>query len=324
MQDLGDAMRSVCNASLTLLYIAALLIWGLFINRSRAWQTEGGAAGFGVIAISLGLAGSALNYVEIKEDRLQWLPTLNWCILLWQSWVGFWWWVSAGMYAGEVADRNKRDAEKAAKRARRKARKQRKLLGRALPSQALEDGTSTSVINRLTRRIRPVVIVPGELGQDGVEGIEMQSLRNPDQAGSHSSNSSSGNTSSTPRGRIAKMFRPPAFIKDVLARLSTEHQEAARTRAEEAPRQPQQIGVPGLDLFSGRNRASVRPLPARRDSDQEADDDDVVYSQEEDAESADMGTYPPAPIQHAGIEQDPANEPYRASRFRLRDVSRFD
>lgn len=323
MQDLGDAMRSVCNASLTLLYIAALLIWGLFINRKRAWQTEGGAAGFGVIAISLGLAGSALNYVEIREDRLQWLPTLNWCILLWQSWVGFWWWVSAGMYAGEVADRNKRDADKAAKRARRKARKQRKLLGRALPSQAFEDGTSTSVINRLTRRIRPVVVVPGEPGQEGVEAIEMQSLRNPEQPGSHSSNSSSGNTSSTPRGRMAKMFRPPAFLKDILARLSTEHQEAARTRAEEAPRPLQQSGVPGLDLFSGRNRASIslHPLPVRRDSDEEADED-VVYLQEEDAESADMGNYPP--VAHAGMEQDPANEPYRASRFRLRDVSRFD
>jgi hypothetical protein len=98
IQDLGDAIRAVCNSSLTLLYTTALLIWGLFINRSRAWRWEGSTASFGGLAIFFGLMGSILNYVEIKEDRLMWLQNSVWCILLWQSWLSFWWWVSAGAF----------------------------------------------------------------------------------------------------------------------------------------------------------------------------------------------------------------------------------
>ncbi|EGU13329.1 hypothetical protein RTG_00496 [Rhodotorula toruloides ATCC 204091] len=96
VNDLGDAIRNTCNSSLTLLYTLALWIWGLTLNRSRAWRTEGGTASFGIVALVLGVLGTAVNFVEIKEDRMRWLPGVVTCILLWQSWVGFWWWVGAG------------------------------------------------------------------------------------------------------------------------------------------------------------------------------------------------------------------------------------
>jgi hypothetical protein len=89
--DLGDAIRNTANSSLTLLYTFALFIWGLTLNRSRAWRTDGGTATFGILALMLGVLGTAVNFVEIKEDRMRWLPGVVTCVLLWQSWVGFWW-----------------------------------------------------------------------------------------------------------------------------------------------------------------------------------------------------------------------------------------
>jgi len=104
----------------------ALFIWGLTINRSRAWRAEGGTAIFGVMALTLGVLGTAVNFVEIKEDRMKWLPGVVTCILLWQSWVGFWWWVGAGMWAGEAEDVQKRREKKERKIEAKKRRKEAK------------------------------------------------------------------------------------------------------------------------------------------------------------------------------------------------------
>lgn len=89
--DLGDAIRTTANSSLTLMYTFALIIWGLTLNRKRAWRTDGGTATFGILALVLGVMGTAVNFLEIREDRMRWLPGVVTCILLWQSWVGFWW-----------------------------------------------------------------------------------------------------------------------------------------------------------------------------------------------------------------------------------------
>ncbi|TNY20621.1 hypothetical protein DMC30DRAFT_352040, partial [Rhodotorula diobovata] len=105
VNDLGDAIRNTANSSLTLLYTMALFIWGLTINRSRAWRAEGGTAGFGALALVLGVLGTAVNFVEIKEERMRWLPGVVTCILLWQSWVGFWWWVGAGITVSSLRRR---------------------------------------------------------------------------------------------------------------------------------------------------------------------------------------------------------------------------
>ncbi|KAK4693077.1 hypothetical protein P7C70_g9001, partial [Phenoliferia sp. Uapishka_3] len=91
VQDLGDAIRNTANSTLTLLYTLAIFIWGLTLNRSRAWRTDGGTAAFGIIALILGVTGTAVNFVEVKEDRMRWLPDIISCVLVWQSWMGFWW-----------------------------------------------------------------------------------------------------------------------------------------------------------------------------------------------------------------------------------------
>lgn len=95
--DLGDSIRNICNSTLTLLYTVALLIWGLAVNRQRAWRTDGGTASFGAGSVGLALINTAISFVEIAYDRLWWLPDICWTLTIWQSWLGFWWWVGAGM-----------------------------------------------------------------------------------------------------------------------------------------------------------------------------------------------------------------------------------
>ncbi|GAA5870213.1 hypothetical protein JCM16303_001928 [Sporobolomyces ruberrimus] len=143
VNDLGDAIWNTANSSLTLLYTMALFIWGLTINRSRAWRAEGGTAIFGVMALTLGVLGTAVNFVEIKEDRMKWLPGVVTCILLWQSWVGFWWWVGAGMWAGEAEDVQKRREKKERKIEAKKRRKEAKEKAEAEALKALGSASAT-------------------------------------------------------------------------------------------------------------------------------------------------------------------------------------
>ncbi|MBW0525536.1 hypothetical protein O181_065251 [Austropuccinia psidii MF-1] len=123
LQDLGDAIRNTATSTLSLLYTFGLIIWGYAINRKRAWDHEGGTFGFGVLAISLAFAGTAANFIEVREDRLRWLPWLVNTVLLWQSWAGFWWWVGAGMWSGEVEDLEQREAKKKRKQEKRQRKK---------------------------------------------------------------------------------------------------------------------------------------------------------------------------------------------------------
>lgn len=87
---IADAIQTVCNSTLTLLYTVALLFWGLAVNRKRAWRNDGGTSGFGVLAIFLALLGTGTNYLEVKEENVQWLSHLVWTVLLWQSWLSLW------------------------------------------------------------------------------------------------------------------------------------------------------------------------------------------------------------------------------------------
>lgn len=83
-QDLGDAIRGVCNTTLALLFSAALFIWGFGVNRKRAWRTDGGTAAFGAAAIILSGLSVAINFILIFVDDLTWLPALSWVVVLWQ------------------------------------------------------------------------------------------------------------------------------------------------------------------------------------------------------------------------------------------------
>ncbi|KAF8342947.1 uncharacterized protein EI90DRAFT_3149971 [Cantharellus anzutake] len=122
-KDLGDAIRGICNTTLSLLFTSALFIWGFIINPKEAWRTDGGTAVFGAGASLLAVMSTVVNLILIFEDRLVWLPYMNWAVVLWQSFFGWWWFAGSGMGIPEVedmlyrAERNKRKAlEKERKR----------------------------------------------------------------------------------------------------------------------------------------------------------------------------------------------------------------
>ena len=121
-------VRNVCNATLTILFSISLAIWGCVVNRKQAWRTDGGTAAFGVGAILLALASTAITVAYIpSQDQFEWVPGLTGAIVLWQSFLGWWWWVGAGMGITEV-DAWLRRAEKRRKRriARQALRTERK------------------------------------------------------------------------------------------------------------------------------------------------------------------------------------------------------
>jgi hypothetical protein len=94
---LASAIRNVCNATLSLLFMSFLLIWGFVISRGRAWRTDGGTAAFGISALALSLLSTGLTILHVrKEEEYLWIPCLMWSVLLWQIFFGWWWWIGAG------------------------------------------------------------------------------------------------------------------------------------------------------------------------------------------------------------------------------------
>lgn len=118
------AVQNVCNATLSLLFTISLVLWGFFVNRKKAWRTDGGTAAFGAGAITLALASTAITFVYIPHrDQYDWLPGLMWAVILWQSFLGWWWWVGSGMSIGEVDEYIRRQEKKKQKRWERKERR---------------------------------------------------------------------------------------------------------------------------------------------------------------------------------------------------------
>ncbi|WVO14530.1 hypothetical protein L204_102165 [Cryptococcus depauperatus] len=122
--DISDAIRNVFNSTLLLIFTISLAIWGLFVNRRRAWRFDGGTAAFGVGSLFLAMISTSFNFVAVAEDGIDWLQHLLFAAILWQIWLGWWWWVGSGMGIGEVedimvrAERKKRKQAKAAARVR--------------------------------------------------------------------------------------------------------------------------------------------------------------------------------------------------------------
>ncbi|KAM5543059.1 hypothetical protein V8D89_003443 [Ganoderma adspersum] len=126
----ASAVQNICNATLSLLFTAALFLWGCVINRRAAWRTDGGTAAFGAGALTLAIISTALTFLYIpRRDQYAWMPSLMWSVVLWQSFVGWWWWVGAGMGVGELEEllrrEEKRQEKRRAKITRRKVRKER-------------------------------------------------------------------------------------------------------------------------------------------------------------------------------------------------------
>ena len=149
--DLSDAMMNICDSSLALLYMSGLLVWGGLVNWRRAWRADGSTAAFGVAALLVALCKTVVSFVHIGYDRVYWLRLMTAAFTNWQNWLGFWWWVSAGMGIGEYEDRL------------RATEKRRRRTGQR----------------------------PASLADGGSEDVEMRSIRSAAHAPEHASHSHS-------------------------------------------------------------------------------------------------------------------------------------
>jgi hypothetical protein len=126
---LASAVRNVCNATLSLLFATSLFIWGLLVNRRQAWRTDGGTAAFGAAALVLALISTALNFLYVpREEEYVWLPGLMWAVVLWQSFLGWWWWVGAGsrrMDREGIEEIERREEKKERRREKQREARQR-------------------------------------------------------------------------------------------------------------------------------------------------------------------------------------------------------
>jgi hypothetical protein len=94
---IASAVRNVCNATLSLIFTIFLFVWGLFVKRHQAWRSDGGTVAFGVSALSLALVSTALTFLYVpREEEYFWLPGLVLAVVLWQTFLGWWWWVGSG------------------------------------------------------------------------------------------------------------------------------------------------------------------------------------------------------------------------------------
>ena len=245
-EDLADAISAICDSTLTLLYASALLLWGLVVNRTSAWRTDGGTAAFGALAIGFAFVGTAVNFLEVREDSLQWLDGVVWGVLLWQSWLGFWWWVGSGMYAGEVEDRERRD-ERRRKRDEKRGARRRRRLGANADAMAATPGQSSA--QRWVRRVAGSATASINVHVEGgahpswgnltfrrgaqtqdEDGMELRA-RGPSALPRTATVSSSASDPSTRPHVLARYIPLPAFVTSWLNRLSSAHDQATRTRA---------------------------------------------------------------------------------------------
>ena len=106
-----------------------------------------------------------MSFLYIAFNRTWWFNWVCWSLVVWQSWVGFWWWVSAGMGIGEVEDRQRSED-----RRRARARQQERRMARLQGSANAELPSFTDTIRKLRRRISGASddgAVPAEHAEDG-------------------------------------------------------------------------------------------------------------------------------------------------------------
>ncbi|KAH9834118.1 uncharacterized protein C8Q71DRAFT_797926 [Rhodofomes roseus] len=149
------AVQNICNATLSLLFTAALFIWGFLVNRQNAWRMDGGTAAFGVGALTLAPMSTAIAFVYVPtKEQYTWMPQLMWAIILWQSFLGWWWWVGAGMGVGAVDELLCREEKRKQKRALRNTRRRQQ---RERAETVLRGVTGALGLRRAGSEERPIL-----------------------------------------------------------------------------------------------------------------------------------------------------------------------
>ncbi|KAF9646178.1 hypothetical protein BDM02DRAFT_281733 [Thelephora ganbajun] len=159
----ADAVQNVCNATLSLLFTISLIIWGFFVKRHQAWRTDGGTAAFGAGAMSLALASTALTlaFVNIPiKQQYDWLSGLTWAVVMWQSFMGWWWWVGSGMGIHQSGMEGVEEMlRKEEKRERKRKERETKRAERRERARAVFRGVTDA-------------LRPGENEEEVVEGVD--------------------------------------------------------------------------------------------------------------------------------------------------------
>ncbi|KAF8608039.1 hypothetical protein BDV93DRAFT_519109 [Ceratobasidium sp. AG-I] len=336
VRDLGDAVRNVCNSALSLLFTAALLAWGFFIHRTPAWRTDGGTAAFGIGAITLAVLSTVSNFVQIfLSRRIHWLLSLTWAIVLWQSFLGWWWWVGSGEGINEVEDMLDRER----RRRRRRAKKRKK------QAQAAASGVDAhgGILRALRRRgTRP----PGSIDQNTITRtgttLHPENASNPE-ASSHPENTSSHPETHSHTSDSHTSAAPSNALARAWMRLRHAHRRATTVQAIEQVELRSAVPGWGLGNFGiieaerrradreGERREGERGLVGGDDDDgtgagdgdrdgPEGDMEDVRSGGESDIGEADRGrtAYPPLGWTQRDLDQQEAVRRSRRSERELR------
>ncbi|KAI6046324.1 hypothetical protein EDC04DRAFT_2630012 [Pisolithus marmoratus] len=207
---ISEATRNVCNAALSLLFTSSLIIWGFFVNRKQAWRTDGGTAAFGAGAIILALMSTTLNFIYIpRQDQYAWMPRLMWAVVLWQSFLGWWWWVGAGVGVREVEELLAKEQKKQQKR---KLREQRRKEQKERAKSVWKGVTSAFKPTAASARSQQGYRSNGGEESDG-DGMQMNRA-----------------TSST-TGTVPTTWHPAHLARRWYARLRHDHLTAAHLQA---------------------------------------------------------------------------------------------
>lgn len=249
LTSIASAVQNVCNATLSLLFTASLFIWGLFVNRKQAWRTDGGTAAFGAGALTLALASTVITFIYIpSKDHYVWMPGLMWAVILWQSFLGWWWWVGSGMGVGEVDEILRREEKR---RKKRKARSDARQMRRE-KAQTIWRGVTGALgcDPHARRRSRSG---DAASGTDGEHERRRSSSREGEQASPtsptrrvtrrpsslHTASSSAGSSSAF--GRQMQNYAATRVLYGWYLRLRHAHLTASREQAEENAEKIQQV-----------------------------------------------------------------------------------
>ncbi|KAG8765436.1 hypothetical protein FRC16_008044, partial [Serendipita sp. 398] len=231
---IAESIKNICNSALAILFSIALCVWGFLINQKEAWRTDGGTAIFGAGAVTLSLFSMGVNLYQIARVPPIWLPPLTWTVVLWQSFLGWWWYV--GSAAPELPSRNRKR-----KRAKARNRSQRGKLQEDDHARLMRVRTKLGLKDSgASRRVRHDDATEDE---QGVEEHQRESSGEPE-----ASSSSSPNQRRTPKISPI-MARLPAPLYRWLLVLRQEHLNAREQQA--AENEQRQFAMYGSDRARG-------------------------------------------------------------------------
>jgi hypothetical protein len=247
----ASATRNVCNATLSILFTISLLIWGFIVHRKQAWRTDGGTAAFGVGATLLAVISTALTIAYIpSHDQFEWVPGLTGAIVLWQSFLGWWWWVGAGMGITEIDEWLYRAEKRRKRRAAREARKKQQK-GRLRGAWSAVTGRSRAASTAMENA------PSGTTAMSRVNGSDSDSLHESTRSGSASTIEGRGR-SVISNNSEDRWFWPLSLVRSTFRYVRNAHVSAARTRAIERAEHIRDVfGVEGT------SPAEVSSAPSR-------------------------------------------------------------